>query len=108
MIGFITLFASRPGNGVILIDHIRQLSNEGWRSSGHHYWSGERLILILMTGVGYRAGAGYPRTGGRTRCRDTSPMAVVILWGLFSSTSYWRWWCQLCIEILEKSAEASR
>jgi Cu/Ag efflux pump CusA len=90
MIGFITLFGIATRNGIMLVSHIRHLMQaEGvtdFRTAverGAH----ERLVPILMTAMA--AGlALVPLAlgGGRSGSEIQTPMAIVILCGLTTST----------------------
>ena len=90
MIGFITLFGIAARNGIMLVSHIQHLmSEEGVRDfrtaveRGAH----ERLVPILMTAMA--AGlALIPLAlgGGKTGSEIQTPMAIVILCGLITST----------------------
>lgn len=88
VIGFITLFGIATRNGVILIDHIRHLTEEGKAlRQAIEQGAEERLIPILMTALA-TALALIPLAlaGGEPGSEIQAPMAVVILWGLFTST----------------------
>src|SRR4029453_6614479 len=90
LIGFITLFGIATRNGIMLVMHIHHLMNvEGIRGFREAVERGanERLIPILMTA----AGAGLaliplalPR--GQKGSEIQTPMAIVILWVLSTST----------------------
>ena len=90
MIGFITLFGIATRNGIMLVSHIHHLiEQEGVTDfrvaveRGAH----ERLVPILMTAMA--AGlALIPLAlgGGRSGSEIQTPMAIVILCGLVSST----------------------
>ena len=90
IIGFITLFGIATRNGVILIDHIgRLMRDEGLDiDSAIRRGAEERLIPILMTALA-TALALVPLVlaAGESGSEIQSPMAVVILWGLISSTA---------------------
>lgn len=90
VIGFITLFGIATRNGVILIDHIRRLMADQGLSLEAAIRQGaqERLVPILMTALA-TALALVPLAvaGGEPGSEIQSPMAVVILWGLISSTA---------------------
>lgn len=90
LIGFITLFGIATRNGLLLITHIRHLhTNEGVHDPAEAVFRGamERLSPILMTALASGLGllplalqVGQP--GGEIQ----APMAMVILFGLASST----------------------
>ena len=90
MIGFITLFGIATRNGIMLVTHIHHLMNaEGVRDFREAVERGakERLVPILMTA----AAAGLALIplavrGGQTGSEIQTPMAIVILCGLTTST----------------------
>lgn len=90
MIGFITLFGIATRNGIMLVTHIRRLRDvEGVRNFREAVERGaeERLVPILMTA----AAAGLALVplalrGGQTGSEIQTPMAIVILCGLTTST----------------------
>ena len=90
MIGFITLFGIATRNGIMLVSHIQHLmQNEGVTDFRDAVERGaqERLVPILMTAMA--AGlALVPLAlgGGRTGSEIQTPMAIVILCGLTTST----------------------
>jgi CzcA family heavy metal efflux pump len=90
MIGFITLFGIATRNGIMLVMHIHHLMKvEGVRDFRLAVARGaeERLVPILMTA----AAAGLALIplalrGGQTGSEIQTPMAIVILCGLTTST----------------------
>ena len=90
MIGFITLFGIATRNGIMLVTHIHHLMHvEGVRNFREAVERGaeERLVPILMTA----AAAGLALIplairGGQTGSEIQTPMAIVILCGLTTST----------------------
>jgi Cu/Ag efflux pump CusA len=90
MIGFITLFGIATRNGIMLVSHIRHLIEvEGVTSLREAVIRGaeERLAPILMTAMA--AGlALVPLAlgGGESGSEIQTPMAIVILCGLMTST----------------------
>jgi Cu/Ag efflux pump CusA len=90
MIGFITLFGIATRNGIMLVAHIQHLMQDegvtGFRQAverGAH----ERLVPILMTAMA--AGLALvplALSGGKTGSEIQTPMAIVILCGLTTST----------------------
>jgi len=90
MIGFITLFGIATRNGIMLVSHIQHLMQyEGVRDFREAVERGarERLAPILMTAMA--AGlALIPLAlgGGKSGSEIQTPMAIVILCGLITST----------------------
>jgi CzcA family heavy metal efflux pump len=90
MIGFITLFGIATRNGIMLVTHVRHLIEvEGVTDVREAVERGarERLIPILMTALA--AGLALvplALSGGRAGSEIETPMAIVILCGLLTST----------------------
>lgn len=90
IIGFITLFGIATRNGVMMIAHIHQLvEHEGVRDAEQAVLRGaeERLVPILMTALA--AGLALvplALAAGQPGSEIQSPMAIVIMFGLASST----------------------
>lgn len=91
IIGFITLFGIATRNGIMLIAHIRHLvDQEGVTDLQEAVRRGatERLAPILMTALA--AGLALipiARGAGQPGSEIQAPMAIVILFGLISSTA---------------------
>jgi Cu/Ag efflux pump CusA len=91
LIGFITLFGIATRNGVMLVAHIQHLArDEGMTDPRETVKRAalERLIPILMTALA--AGLALvplALSAGQPGSEIQAPMAVVILYGLFSSTA---------------------
>jgi CzcA family heavy metal efflux pump len=90
LIGFITLFGIATRNGVMMVAHIRHLvENEGVGDPREAVLRGaqERLVPILMTALA--AGLALVPlaiSSGQPGSEIQAPMAIVILFGLVSST----------------------
>lgn len=90
VIGFITVFGIATRNGVILVDHVQRLINEHGLALEAAVLKGseERLVPILMTALATAlALVPLALASGEPGSEIQSPMAVVILWGLLSSTA---------------------
>jgi Cu/Ag efflux pump CusA len=90
IIGFITLFGIATRNGIMLVSHIRHLGEDygvaDFRAAIVQ-GSQERLVPILMTALA--AGLALiplAFSGGRAGSEIQTPMAIVILCGLATST----------------------
>jgi CzcA family heavy metal efflux pump len=89
-IGFITLFGIATRNGVILVDHIRRLVYEDKLALETAIQQGaeERLVPILMTALATAlALVPLALAAGEPGSEIQAPMAIVILFGLLSSTA---------------------
>ncbi|MFO8156456.1 MAG: efflux RND transporter permease subunit [Thiohalospira sp.] len=89
IIGFITLFGIATRNGLILVDHIGRLIRERGLDVEAAVRRGaeERLVPILMTALATAlALVPLALAAGEPGSEIQAPMAVVILWGLISST----------------------
>jgi CzcA family heavy metal efflux pump len=89
-IGFITLFGIATRNGVILVDHIRRLVYEHKLALETAVRQGaeERLVPILMTALATAlALVPLALAAGEPGSEIQAPMAIVILFGLLSSTA---------------------
>ena len=90
IVGFITLFGIATRNGIMLVSHIRHLqTNEGVHDFLDAVTRGatERLVPILMTALA--AGLALvpiAMSVGEPGSEIQAPMAMVILFGLLSST----------------------
>ena len=91
IVGFITLFGIATRNGIMLISHIKHLrENEGISDFHTAVVRGakERLVPILMTALA--AGLALvpiAMSAGEPGSEIQAPMAMVILFGLLSSTA---------------------
>jgi CzcA family heavy metal efflux pump len=91
IVGFITLFGIATRNGIMLVSHIRHLQeHEGVTDFGTAVVRGasERLVPILMTALA--AGLALvpiALSAGEPGSEIQAPMAMVIMFGLASSTA---------------------
>ena len=91
MVGFITLFGIATRNGIMLVSHIRHLQeHEGVTDFREAVTRGatERLVPILMTA--FAAGLALipiALSAGEPGSEIQAPMAMVIMFGLLSSTA---------------------
>ncbi len=91
IIGFIALFGIATRNGIMMVSHIRHLvEEEGVSSFRDAVLQGakERLVPILMTAMAAGlALAPLALRGEHSGAELEAPMAMVILFGLFSATA---------------------
>jgi len=91
LIGFITLFGIATRNGLLLVSHIRHLRLEEGAESMHEAvvrGAVERLAPILMTALASGLGLiPLALNAGEPGSEIQAPMAIVILFGLVSSTA---------------------
>ncbi|MEM1090666.1 MAG: efflux RND transporter permease subunit [Pseudomonadota bacterium] len=90
IIGCIALFGIATRNGVILIDHVTRLINSGGLKVGDAVRQGaeERLVPILMTAMATAlALVPLALSEGMPGSEIQAPMALVILFGLLTSTA---------------------
>jgi Cu/Ag efflux pump CusA len=89
LVGFVTLFGIATRNGILLVAHYRQLLAEGIPlREAVVRGSIERLSPILMTALATGLGlVPLALAGGQPGSEIETPMAVVILCGLVTSTA---------------------
>jgi len=91
LIGFITLFGIATRNGIMLVSHIRHLQEaEGMTDLEQAVVQGasERLAPILMTALAAGLALVPIAMGmGQPGSEIQAPMAIVILFGLLTSTT---------------------
>ena len=91
LVGFITLFGVATRNGIMLVSHIRHLQKQESVSdfrSAVIRGAAERLVPILMTALA--AGLALvpiALSAGKPGSEIQAPMAMVIMFGLLSSTA---------------------
>ena len=88
IIGFITLFGVATRNGILLVSHYQTLREEGYNLYDTIITgSKDRLSPILMTALTAGLALVPLAIAGELPGNEIqSPMAKVILWGLFTST----------------------
>ena len=90
LVGFITLLGIATRNGIMLVSHIRHLQREEGETSFRnavHRGAIERLAPILMTALSTGLGLlPLALSGGKPGSEIETPLAIVVLFGLFSST----------------------
>lgn len=88
IIGFITLFGIATRNGIMLISHIRHLESRGTDArTAVLEGASERLVPILMTALASGLGLlPLALSSGEPGNEIQAPMAIVILFGLITST----------------------
>jgi Cu/Ag efflux pump CusA len=89
IVGFITLFGIATRNGIMMISHIRQLQSQGEKDHRAAVLCGaaERLAPILMTALAAGLALVPIALGmGKPGSEIQAPMAIVIFFGLLSST----------------------
>jgi CzcA family heavy metal efflux pump len=90
LVGFITLFGVATRNGVMLVSHIRYLAETGVAATLHdavRQGARERVVPIMMTALSAALGLlPLAMAMGEPGSEIQAPMAIVILFGLVSST----------------------
>jgi Cu/Ag efflux pump CusA len=90
IVGFITLFGIATRNGIMLISHVRHLQAQGTSDFRAAVMLGasERLAPILMTALAAGLALVPIALGmGKPGSELQAPMAIVIFFGLLSSTA---------------------
>jgi Cu/Ag efflux pump CusA len=90
LVGFIALMGIVSRNGIMLIDHYKQLCLEEWLPFDKNTilrWSLERIIPVSMTALAATLGLLPLVLGAGDAGKEMlSPIATVIFWWLFVST----------------------
>jgi CzcA family heavy metal efflux pump len=90
IVGFITLFGIATRNGIMLISHVHHLQSEGMSDLRAAVMNGalERLAPILMTALAAGLALVPIALGmGKPGSEIQAPMAIVIFFGLLTSTA---------------------
>jgi Cu/Ag efflux pump CusA len=90
LVGFITLLGIATRNGIMLVSHVRHVQREEGESifrQAVHRGAMERLAPILMTALSTGLGLlPLALSGGKPGSEIETPLAIVVLFGLLSST----------------------
>jgi Cu/Ag efflux pump CusA len=90
LVGFITLLGIATRNGIMLVSHIRHLQREEGETNFRNAirrGAMERLAPILMTALSTGLGLlPLALSGGKPGSEIETPLAIVVLFGLLSST----------------------
>lgn len=91
LVGFITLLGIATRNGIMLVSHIRHIQAEEGETNFRaaiHRGAMERLAPILMTALSTGLGLlPLAMAGGHAGSEIETPLAIVVLFGLLTSTA---------------------